>query len=180
MDIEDILISGDTASSDATLAVHDGVLKLITTNTYNAGGVRADPTLFKSMRDLMPSAFRGNGSPRYFISEQTLSDWDSHLEARIGSLGDAALLGTAGTPNYRRKPMVEVPRFPENLGVGSNEANAIYGDPKGIWLGFQRKLQVYTQFKPESGTYQIIWNVRTGQELEHEPTFTRAYGILAS
>jgi HK97 family phage major capsid protein len=180
IDIEDILIKGDTSSADPTLAVMNGLLALVTTSTYNAGGARATPTLWRSMLDLMPSAFRGNGKPRFFASEQTVSDWDAWLEARADSLGAAALLGTTDTLKYRRKEIVEVPRMPEDLGVSSNEANAVYGDPKGVWLGFQRQLKVYSQFNPGSGTYQIFWNVRMGQQLEHEPTFVRGYGILAS
>jgi len=183
-DMEDIAINSDTSSSDPTLALQDGYIKLITTNLVAAGGIRLSKTTLRDMDLLMPDAFRRDPSEMRFLTSHKAAVWyrDS-IAQRIGDVGDNALLrGDAdpqrGYANYNGTQIVPVPLFPSNLGGGLNESPVLYTDPKNLLFGIQRDVRVEFHRDPMAGTNYLIVSVRIGINVLHEQMSVKATGVL--
>lgn len=178
LDIEDLAINGDTGSSDAYLALLDGVRKQITSNVLTVAPKAAiSKTHLKGMKKLMPNEFlRNERAMRYFTSIDAVTDYRDVLADRATAVGDKFLEGTAPVL-YQGIPMGAVPRFPENLGAGTDETQIILLDPKNIYVGFWRKITIETDKDISAGQLIIVVTLRMDVKLAHEPATVKATGI---
>lgn len=193
-DLEDLLINGDitiSPSTDDLLCVTDGLIKLVSTNVVAAGGVYLGKSTLRDVDLTMPNAFRVPLSQMKYLTSHKASIWyrDS-LGSRATVLGDKAVEQGFGGPTgngtqtgyaqYNGVDVVPIPMFPENLGVGQNETDVIYCDPKVIIFGVQRDVRFKAQEDPASGAMIIHITTRVDIKLEHEPMLVKATGILTS
>lgn len=180
-DLEELLIQGDTASADPYLALFNGILKAATSNVVAAGGA-ISKTVFRNMLKAMPSEFLANKLDlRFMTSVDAEIDYRDSLSNRMTAEGDRAL-GSTGGPNamvgYSGVPVVSVPLFPENLGVGSNETNVIFTDPKNIHLGLWRNITMETDKDITAGELIVVVTMRGDFKYEHEPAVVKATGVV--
>ena len=177
-DLEDILINGDTASADATLAVQDGVLKLITSNVLNAGGVALSKDVLDDLMQTLPEEFDAQNL-LFLTNRKARSAYLRSLGNRATALGDAAVTGAASAQlGYDGVPVVKVPLFPNNLGAGSTKTNVLYADPKNIVYGFQRKVTIDQEFRAVEQVFYIVVTLRNAINLEHEPACAKATEVV--
>lgn len=91
LDLEELLILGNTSSSDTYLATMDGILELTPTrNIYEAGGVtNITRTLFKTAMQMMPTRYlRNRALMRFFTSHNVEMEYRDSLAGRATGLGD--------------------------------------------------------------------------------------------
>lgn len=179
-DMEEISIQGDTASADLVLKKMDGILKQATTFVVNAGGVKLTKTVFDSMVKTMPSQFfRGAKNMAMLTSKNAAIDYASALANRQTPLGDASLV-KAAAGEYMGLPVIPVPLFPENLGVGLNMTDVLLCDPKNINVGVQREIRIETDKDISAREYIIVATLRFDVKFAHEPAVVKATNVLAS
>jgi hypothetical protein len=178
-DLEFLLINGDTASANPLLAVLDGVLKQITTNTVAFGTNPTDKDLWLAMLKKMPSEFLVRDRLRFYTSIKSDLDYRNSLSERATELGDDKLV-KMGESQFQTVPILPVPEWPENLGAGTNETTPILTDPENIVVGFHRQMRLETDRDITAGEFIIVMSMRVDVKLAHEPAAVKATGVLAA
>jgi hypothetical protein len=178
-DFEDLLIQGDTASSDEWLSTTDGIIKLMTTNTNPAGGVTLDPDVLRDTLEVMPDEFEEQKDLAYWTNRKARQDHrDSLRSAHPDSIGAAVIAGTLNKDiGYDEIPLKKVPRFPNDLGGGSDETVVLLFAPKNILMGFYRKVTLETEFRISEQVWVIVITVRIAVQIEHEPACVKTTGV---
>lgn len=179
-DMDEILVRGDVASTDTFLAQFDGLLKSVTSNVVNAGGISLNKTILRDAIKAMPSPFlRNKAALRYLTSVDAEIDYRDSLSNRQTNTGDRALDGVAPV-GYSGIQVVDVPLFPENLGSFTNETDVILTDPKNINVGIWRDIRVETDKDIEAGKVIIVVTMRADMKLIEETAAVKVVGVKVS
>jgi len=177
VDIDELLVKGDTTSSDPYLALFDGLLKQITSNQVDHLSGTTNRTLFKTMMKAMPHPFiRNKKALRFLTSIGSEIDYRDALGDRATVVGDRMVEEDAPTM-YGGVPVVSVPLFPENVGAGSLCTNAVLIDPKNITVGIWRDIRVETDKLVSEGVLLIVATMRFDMKLAHEPASVIANNV---
>lgn len=183
LDVEDVVINGDTGSADPTLAVLDGVRKQAVSNVVAAGGgtpVIISGQVFRDMLKTMPSEFlRRKGDLRFLTSVDAEIDYRDGLLQRATRLGDR-FLETDQLSSYTGVPVMDIPVFPENLGTGTNETEALLLDPKNARVGIWRTMRIETDKDVRAGVLIIVISLRFDVKFEEETAVVKATEIKVS
>jgi HK97 family phage major capsid protein len=160
LDLEELLISGDTASPDPYLAAQDGILKLLTSNVVDAAAAPVSAAVFNSMKKGMPTKYRRNaGALRFYTSMDQESDYRLAVSARGTDLGDAILTGNNPLP-VLGIPMRGVALMPE--------ANGVLINPQNIIFGIQRNIRIERERDIRARSWIIVLTMRVAIQLEEE------------
>jgi HK97 family phage major capsid protein len=158
LDLEELLISGDTASGDAYLATLDGVLKMANANVVDATGDPVSINVFNDMKKAMPTRFRRNlSSLRFLNSMDVESDYRVQVASRGTALGDATLLGNAPLP-VLGVPLQGIPLMPETKGL--------LLDPKNVIWGLQRNVRIERDRDIRARSWIVVITMRIGFAIE--------------
>lgn len=183
-DMEEVVVEGDTASSDSFLAQFDGILKLATSNVVNAGGVRLNKGILRDMLKLMPSEFlRDKGRMRFLTSVDAEIDYRDTLSDRMTLQGDRALGAGGGVEEsapvgWSGIPVLDVPMFPEDLGGSTDETCVLLVDPKNIDVGVWRQMKVETDRDISEGVLKIVATMRFDVLYQEESAVVKATDVL--
>lgn len=176
-DLDELVVQGDTTSSDTFLALLDGMLKAATSNTVNAGDVPVTKSVWRDMLKTMPSQFlRNKALMRFFTSVNAELDYRDSIADRATAAGDDALKNSAPV-GYSGIPLVDVPLFPENLGGGLNQTNAILTDPRNVNVGIWRQIQIETDKDIRRGVLMIVATMRVDFKYVEETAVVKATQI---
>jgi hypothetical protein len=182
-DIEDLLLAGDTTSSDPLLQAFNGFSALAkaganVVNAYNGGlgmpvfnqAIKALPRRYKQRRNQL----------RFFTSSNLVQDYLYNLAINTNSTnfgtpfdissgvirGDvAANDGSPGvqTPFAFGIPVINVPLMPESTTVG--ELHLTF--PNNFIVGIKRDITVYRTFVPKKDTIEYTLYIRVGCAIEN-------------
>jgi hypothetical protein len=182
-DIEDLLLAGDTTSSDPLLQAFNGFSALAraganVVNAYNGGlgmpvfnqAIKALPRRYKQRRNQL----------RFFTSSNLVQDYLYNLAVNTNSTnfgtpfdissgvirGDvAANDGSPGvqTPFAFGIPVINVPLMPESTTVG--ELHLTF--PNNFIVGIKRDITVYRTFVPKKDTIEYTLYIRVGCAIEN-------------
>jgi hypothetical protein len=118
---------------------------------------------------------------RFITSENAKIDYGDTLADRQTGLGDNQLSsGDAGGIGYQGVRLMEVPLFPEDLGVGSDETNVVLTDPKNIAVGFWRRVRFERDRIIGAGVNLFVATTRVDVKYEEETAVVKATGVLVS
>lgn len=158
LDLEELIIQGDTASVDAYLALLDGVLKLSTSNVVDAGGSPVSINVFNDSKKAMPTRYRRNlNALRYYNSMDVESDYRVQVASRGTDLGDAVLTGSAPLP-VLGVPLRGVALMPN--------ANGLLINPQNIIWGIQRNVRIERDRDIRARSWVIVLTVRVALAIE--------------
>lgn len=176
-DMDEVLVNGDVTSTDPFLAKFDGILAGATSNIVNAGGVTLQKSIMKGMVKAMPKEFiRNKKRLRYLSSVDAVIDYRDTLAERATVVGDKFLESDAPVM-YSGIPLNDVPLFPEDEGIGSNETSAILVDPKNLAVGVWRKIRVETDKDISAGVLKIVTTIRFDFKYVEETAVVKATNI---
>jgi HK97 family phage major capsid protein len=179
-DLDELLVLGDTASADPYLAQFDGALKGANVNIVNAGGVPLTKSVLRDMLKAMPSPYlRNKADLRFLTSVDAEIDYRDSISNRMTNTGDRAL-DTAAPVGYSGVPVIDIPLFPENLGVGTNETNVLLVDPKNINVGIWRNIQIETDKDIQAGKVIIVVTMRADAKYILPDATVKAVGVKVS
>lgn len=179
-DMDEIIIQGDTSSGDVFLAQFDGLLKQVTSNIVNNGGDYPTKSVFRDMLKSIPSPFlRNKRLMRYFTSVDAEIMYRDSISDRQTNMGDSALNSEAPV-GYSGIPVVDVPLFPENLGLGGNETAIVLTDPKNINVGVWRNIRFETDKNISKGVVIIVATMRFDMKLIEETAAVKAIEVAVS
>jgi hypothetical protein len=178
-DIDELVVSGDTSSSDPFLKTMNGILKQSTSNIVDAQNQRTNKTLLRDMLKTMPNPFLRNKTDlRYFTSVDSEIDYKDSLADRVTMIGDRYIEDDA-MASYSGVPMVSVPMFPETLGVppNNNTTNIILTDPKNINIGIWRDIRLEVDKLISDGVLMIVATLRFDVKYAEETAVVKAINV---
>lgn len=164
LDLENLIINGDDASSPAAgeslLAMTDGVLKKITSNVVDAGGASVNSGIFNDMlKGIEAKYLRNKAAMRIYTPTDVEQDYRLAVSNRGTGLGDAILTGTQALPVFG-VPMKGIALMPNS--------NMILTNPKNIIFGVQRKIRIEQERLISEREIKIVLTARIAIELEEE------------
>lgn len=172
LDLEELILLGDTASADPYLGLMDGVLKKSTSNVVNATGQTQYVNVFNSMKKALPTRFRRNlRAMRFFTSMNFESDYRVQVALRGTSLGDNILTGNDPLP-VLGVPMVGAALMPN--------ANALLTDPQNIIFGIQRNVRIEQDRDIRTREVIIVLTARVALAIEEELAVVKATNLGAA
>jgi len=175
LDMEEIVVQGDTASGDTFLAKFDGILKQADANVIDHS-LEVDPSttkkLFYNQLRKMPSQFkRDKRSLVSFVSVNSELDYRETLSARATQLGDK--LTTDDAPaSAAGVPIVDLPTMPDGQSLLLN--------PKNINIGIWRKIKIETDKDVSAGQFIIVLTVRFDARFSVKEAVVKTTGISVS
>lgn len=162
-DVEELLVSGDTSSSDSYLKLLDGWMV-----QAEAGGNVIDAStfgqdyqeIFRTMLQSMPQRHLRNlrNMGRFYIPLQTEIKYRDILSSRGTALGDLSLT-TENDLVYQGIKIVGVPVFEAGE---DNLAKFLLTNPANLYAGFHRNIRFETFRDPREGVTSFIVNARVG------------------
>ncbi len=169
VDLEELLIQGDTGSSDAYLAIQDGVLKKISTNIVNQASADITKTMFKNGLLEMPNKYlRNRAAMRHFISPDQETAYRDTLSDRQTGLGDNLI--------QNNPPMFAYGVPVEPLAL-MPVASGFFSFPKNFIWGIQRQIMIETDKDIRARSIIIVLSMRVAFEIEEEEACVRYKNI---
>jgi HK97 family phage major capsid protein len=178
LDIDEILVRGDTASADPYLALFNGLIKSVTSNVYDHADATANRTLWKSMLKAMPSPYlRNKKALRFFTSVDAEIDYrDALADRATANIGDRFVEYDAPAM-YSGVPVNSVPMFPENVGTSNHCTNAVLIDPKNMHVGIWRDIRIETDKLVSEGVLLVVCTMRFDMKLAEEVASVKANNV---
>ena len=178
LDMDEVIVNGDTTSADPFLAQFDGMLASATSNQYDASGAKLSKTVLRETMRTMPTEFRKNQMAlKYMTSVDAKLDYHDSQADRETSLGDARLERDA-TVRYQGAEVVPVPVFPDELGGSNNQTQMIFTDPKNLAVGIWRNVKMETDKIIQEGVLLIVATLRFDFKYVEETAAVKVINIL--
>jgi hypothetical protein len=172
IDLDELLILGDTTSADTYLALTDGLNKQITSHTADAGANPLGKVVFTAALKLMPFKYRRNPAAlRWYCSGNQEINYRNEIWERATPIGDRIIEGT--TPVYA----YGIPVMPT---VWMPDATMVLTFPKNIVMGIHRDIMVETAKDIRRRVLVVVLTMRVDYKLEEEDATVRMYGIDAA
>jgi HK97 family phage major capsid protein len=179
-DMEEVVINGDTTSGDPFLAKFDGILAQASSHVVDAALQTTNKSLFRDLMKVVPNEFlRDKAALRFLTSVNSEINYRDALADR-GTPGGDAWLQEQGEVSYTGIPVVDVPMFPENLGVGSNCTDILLTDPKNINVGIWRNIRIETDKLVSDGVLIIVVTLRFDTKYAEENAVAKCINVKVS
>lgn len=164
IDLEELVLAGDTASGDAYLALMDGYMKRMSSNVVNNASAGITPTLFKNGLLAMPQRYHRNlNQMKHFVSVANTIKYRDVVANRGTGYGDSMLTGTQPIYAYG----VAVEQAPMLAAIGSGN-QGLFTFPQNLLFGIQRDIRVETDKDIRSREYIIVLTCRVATQIEDE------------
>ena len=168
-DLEEWMITADTASGDAYLALQDGLLKSATSNVVDNLNAGLTPDTFRDAQLAMPQRYLRNLSAmRNFVTVQDAIRYRSNVAARATGYGDSALQGSGELVAYG-VPVQSTPFMTANT--------ALFTFPQNIVFGIHRDILVETEKNIRSREIVIVMSTRVDVVYEDEEAVVKVTNI---
>lgn len=181
LDMEELILNGDTASTDPYLALIDGIRKKATSHIYDHAVGKVNKALFKQLYNKVPTKYLRNPADwRYYVSYANELEWKDQVVARQTALGDQALQG--GMPNaygigVKGIAMLQ-PYDQDGAGAGTQMVNdGLLVHPKNILTGFSRNVRVEVDKDIQKRMFIIVLTAKLDVQLEEEDAVAKAINI---
>jgi len=177
LDLDDLLVNGDTTSADPLLALFDGMIVSATSHIVAGGSVPIAKSMLKDAIKAMPSEYRRlKRNQRFLTSEDAAIDYHDYLADRATALGDKKIVDDS-PDQYGNRPILGIPVFPDDLGVGNDETVILHTDPKNAIMGFWRKIRMETDRDITTGEWIMVTSLRAGFVYQEEDAVVKVTGV---
>ena len=171
LDLEELLVLGDTGSGDAYLAMFHGAIKMATSHTVSIAGAGSSmgKNVFKQGILEMPTKYlRNRPAMRFYISPDNETEYRDVVADRQTGYGDTTLQG------YRPLQAFGVPIIPA---VHVPDTKMIFVDPMNLIMGIQRDIMIETDRIIRERIIVIVLTLRVAIAVEREDALTVIEGI---
>jgi HK97 family phage major capsid protein len=169
LDLEELLINGDTSSADSYLALHDGALALAGHTVDGSALTSIDKDAFKQALQEMPTQYLRNLAAMNF-----LMSWHNVIEYRDTLAGRST---GRGDDFYLNRPTVSafgVPIVPAAL-MPNDEILFTY--PQNLIFGIQRDIMIETDKDIRSRNLIVVLTLRIAIQAEETDSIVKVDSI---
>ena len=168
-DLEEWVLTGDTMSGDAYLALNDGILKQATSNVVNNLSAGISPDVFEAAMLAMPQKYLRNLTGlRHYIPVADTIKYRANVAKRATGYGDSALTESGQLVAYG-VPVEAAPLMPT--------ATGLFTFPNNILFGIQRNIMIETDKDIRSRQVIIVLTTRIDTLLDEEPAVVKITNI---
>lgn len=169
LDLEELLITGNSGSDDSYLALFDGAIQLAG-NVVDGSGLSAiDKTLFKTALQNMPTQYLRNlNVMEFMLSHNNVFEYRDQLADRATGKGDDFNLNRPTVYSFG------VPIMPAAL-MPNDEM--LFTFPKNLIFGVQRDIMIETDKDIRSRVLIIVLTMRPAINIEEESAAVRVNNI---
>jgi len=171
LDLEELIIQGDTSSADAYLAMKEGILVQAISHIvdYSSAPASISRTIFKDGIKAMPNKYlRNRAAMRFWVSPDVETEWLDSLANRQTPMGDAKIAGYAPQPAYG-VPVAPVALMPNT--------QYIFTHPQNVIFGVQRQIMIETDRDIRSRVLIVVLTLRLDIKYEEEDAVVKAIGL---
>jgi len=176
-DMEELVIKGDTTSTDPFLALMDGLIKQATSHVVDVAGGPISKNVLADLLKTLPSEYLVDKKVMAFLGSVDADlNYRSSLAERATVGGDKFL--EQDTPVlYSGVPFVPIPLFPEDLGTTGNQTAVLLTNPKNVMVGIWRQIRIETQRLISEGVLHIVATMRFDTKFADEAGVAKAINI---
>jgi hypothetical protein len=182
VDVEDMMINGDTDSLDNDYNAFDGWIKQIEdygsgSQIYDASADASFQATLKALLAKLPSKFKKDKpNMRFYCSDVVEEAYRDTLSSRGTPLGDQTLQGNAPL-HYQGIPIKPVPLFPVDETTGLSVV--VLTHRLNLYAGWRRKITLEPYRDPRDGGTTFVVSTRIDAEVGHEPAAVIATNVPA-
>lgn len=177
LDLEELMIQGDTDSADPYLAVTNGILKKCNIHSINAANNGVNLETYKKLIGAVPSKYRRVIPQwRIYTSHDVDMDWKEQIAARNTVAGDRFLLQNvnATAMGYEIQPCAMIPVS------GAGISTALLTHPQNLIAGFTRKVQIETDKDISARQIIIVVTVKVDFAIEEADACAKIINIQSN
>ncbi|MEC1665513.1 phage major capsid protein [Bacillus halotolerans] len=171
VDIEELIVNGDTTSSDSYLAQLDGIRKQAVSHIVDLNGEELTRASFKKgIKAVPPKYLRIPQEFRFYTSPGIEVEWKDRVADRQTNLGDAAVQG--GLSSAFGIPVKGISNMqPYTIGeadASTDVSDIILTHPKNIILGFSRNIRIEVDKDIRRRMFVIVLTAKLDSKFEEE------------
>ncbi|PCK20271.1 phage major capsid protein [Bacillus pumilus] len=167
VDIEELILNGDTKSSDAYLAQLDGIRKQATSHIVDVAGEPLTRQVFKEgYKAVPPKYLRVPQEFRFYTSPGQEVEWKDKVADRQTGLGDAAVQG--GLSSAFGVPVKGIANMQPYDEDGTDVSDILLTHPKNIILGFSRNIRIEVDKDIRRRKFIIVLTAKLDSKFEEE------------
>jgi len=174
LDIEELILLGDTGSGDEFLAMVNGLLVQSTSHVvdFSATNPAVSKTIFKNGVKAMPNKYlRNRSAMRFYVSPDAETEYADSLANRETPFGDSKITGW--TPNYAYGvPVTPVALMPNN--------QYLFTYPNNVILGIQRSVMIEADRDIRARVLVVVLTMRLDIKFEEEDAVVKCTGFNSS
>lgn len=168
-DLEEWMLTADTASGDAYLALTNGLLKLATSNVVNNASAGISPDVFQAAMLAMPQKYLRNLSVmRHYIPVPETINYRANVAKRATGYGDSALTDSGQLVAFG-VPVEAAPLMPSSTGL--------FTFPNNMLFGIQRQIMIETDKDIRSRQVIIVLTTRIDTLWDDESAVVKVTNI---
>lgn len=172
LDLEELILLGDTLSGDTYLALMDGILKRAVSHVVDFSATPTQPidrAIFKEAHKAMPNKYiRNRNALRHYVSPDIETEYADTLAGRETVLGDSKI--QLWTPNRAFGVQVKSAAL-------MPDGKTILTFPKNIIWGVQRKIMIETDRDIRARTIIVVLTLRVDTQFEEEDAVVKVTGL---
>lgn len=179
LDLEELIVNGDTDSSDPYLKILNGIRKKATSHVVDMKGDPVTKSLFKQLYNAVPTKYLRNPAAwRYYVSYANQLEWKDQLAGRQTGLGDSQQTGSIIAPAYG-VPVQGIAMLQQyndaTLEKDVNDAFLVH--PKNILFGMSRNIRVEVDKDIRERKFIIVLTAKVDAQFEEEDSVAKAINI---
>ncbi|MFP7452701.1 phage major capsid protein [Bacillus altitudinis] len=167
VDIEELILNGDTKSEDTYLAQLDGIRKQATSHIVDVAGEPLTRQVFKQgYKAVPPKYLRVPQEFRFYSSPGQEVEWKDKVADRQTNLGDAAVQG--GLSSAFGVPVKGIANMQPYDADGTDVSDILLTHPKNIILGFSRNIRIEVDKDIRNRKFIIVLTAKLDSKFEEE------------
>lgn len=169
LDIEELLLNGDTSSSDTYLKLMNGIRKLATSHVVDAASTAISSTIFKNAKKAMPAMYkRASKLMKFYVSDNVETEWTDVMGSRQTGAGDNAITSGVVHPAYGVPVQGIAMLEGYDNGSGVLVSDALLTIPKNVIVGFSRDIRIETDRDIRARMNIIVLTLKLAVAYEEE------------
>ncbi|MFP7455099.1 phage major capsid protein [Bacillus safensis] len=167
VDIEELILNGDTKSEDTYLAQLDGIRKQAASHIVDVAGEPLTRQVFKQgYKAVPPKYLRVPQEFRFYSSPGQEVEWKDKVADRQTNLGDAAVQG--GLSSAFGVPVKGIANMQPYDADGTDVSDILLTHPKNIILGFSRNIRIEVDKDIRNRKFVIVLTAKLDSKFEEE------------
>ncbi|MGN4822551.1 phage major capsid protein [Bacillus cereus group sp. MYBK139-2] len=176
LDIEELILNGDIASTDSYLALLDGIRKQATSHVIDCAAGTFTKDVFKKAYKAVPAKYLRNPKDWKFYTSHGLEiEWKDQVAMRQTNLGDVSLQG--GLASAYGVPVEGIAMLqPYNDGE-NNVSDILLTPPKNIVTGMSRNIRIEVDKDIRSRKFIIVLTAKVDVKFEEEDAVAKVIKV---
>lgn len=168
LDLEELVVNGDTASTDTYLAVLDGIRKQATEHVVDFANAPVSKEAFKAGIKAMPKKYYRNPRDfRFYTSYNAQVEYMDSIASRQTNLADRALQG--GMPTAYGTPVQGIAMLqgtPDDTDPSIVKSDVLFTHPKNILFGMSRNIRIEVDRDIRERKFIIVLTAKVDAKFE--------------